>query len=203
MAKMQRIKKVELWSLWRILGVASIAALIAVSSVFTSFLVITAAIGQNLGPTTDTTVFVLGILGVVLLFGLPATIIIRHHPRLRKWWHGFAFGATYGLMATMVSFLWAEVDMYFSFGWRSSVLGILREAAQIGFVVSVIAGVLIVCVWFASRGSRGRLLVTDNTFCPSCGYNLVGNTTYICSECGQPFTLEELDITAKDLEPVQ
>ncbi len=34
MAKVQRIKKVELWSMWRIIGVAFIAALIAVVLMF-------------------------------------------------------------------------------------------------------------------------------------------------------------------------
>ncbi len=203
MAKVQRIKKVELWSMWRILGVATIAALIAVSLTFGSAMAIDAAMGQNLGPAGDIAGVLFCVVGVVLLFGLPAAIVIRHHPKLRRWWHGFSFGAAYGLIGTAVTLLWIEVDTYLSFGGRSSVSMLLMRAAPVGLVLSVIAGVLIVCVWFASRGSRGKLLVTDNTFCPSCGYNLVGNTTYICSECGQPFTLEELDITAEDLEPVQ
>ncbi len=202
MAKVQRIKKVELWSMWRILGVASIAALIAVGTMFGLTMAVAAAVGQNLGPAGDIGILVIGVGGVILLFGLPAVIIIRHHPKLRRWWHGFAFGAAFGLTGTVISVVWVELDMYFSFGWRSSIPGLLNRTARIGLASSVIAGVLIVCVWFASRGSRGKLLVTDNTFCPSCGYNLVGNTTYICSECGQPFTLEELDITAEDLDPV-
>ncbi len=203
MAKVQRIKKVELWSMWRILGVASIAALIAVSFIFAIGVASDSAIGQSMGLGGDIAGFVLPIGSAVLLFGLPATIVIRHHPKLRKWWHGFSFGAAYGLTGTAVTLLWIEVDTYLSFGGRSSVSMILMRAAPVGLVLSVIAGVLIVCVWFASRGSRGKLLITDKTYCPSCGYNLVGNTTSICSECGQPFTLEELEITAEDLEPVQ
>jgi predicted amidophosphoribosyltransferase len=70
-------------------------------------------------------------------------------------------------------------------------------------VAFAIGGSLLALVWVASRTSRGKLQIVDGTCCPCCGYNLVGNKTYICSECGQPFTLEELDITAEDLEPVQ
>ncbi len=203
MAKIQRIKKVELWSMWRILGVASITAVIVVGSIFGLNMAVDAAVGQDLGPAGDIGILVRVVGSACLVFGLPATVVIRHHPKLRRWWHGLSFGAAYGLMGAVVAVLWVEVDMYLSFGRRSSVSGILSWTALIGLVLSVISGVLIVCVWFASRGSRGKLLVTDNTFCPSCGYNLVGNTTYICSECGQPFTLEELDITAEDLEPEQ
>ncbi len=180
MAKVQRIKKVELWSMWRILGVASIAAVIAFSLMFGLAVAVDAAGGQDLGPTGDIGVLVLCIGGIGLIFGVPAAIVIRHHPKLRRWWHGFAFGAAYGLIGTVVMVLRIEVDEYLSFGGRSSVLGLLKTTGRFGLASSVISGVLIVCVWLASRGSRGKLLVTDNTFCPSFGYNLVGNKTYIC-----------------------
>ena len=204
MAKVQRIKKVELWSMWRIIGVAAIVAMIAVCSMFVLAIAVAAVVGGvNLGPAGDIGILVICIGGIGLIFGLPAAIVIRYHPKLRRWWHGFAFGAAFGLAGTLISVVWVEVDMYLSLGWRSSIPGLLNRTAQIGLASSVIAGVLIVCVWFASRGSRGKLQIVDGTCCPGCGYNLVGNTTYICSECGQPFTLEELDITAADLEPVQ
>ncbi len=202
MAKVQRIKKVELWSMWRIFGVASIAAVIAFSLMFGLAVAVDAAVGQGLGPAGDIGILVRCLGSIGLVFGLPAAIVIRHHPKLRRWWHGFSFGAAFGLMGAVVTVLLIEVDMYLSYGGGFSVSMILIVAAPAGLVSSLIAGVLIVCVWFASRGSRGKLLITDKTYCPSCGYNLVGNTTYICSECGQPFTLEELDITAEDLDPI-
>ena len=66
---------------------------------------------------------------------------------------------------------------------------------------AIIGGCLFVVLWIASRKSRGQLKIVHGTHCPTCEYNLVGNTTYICPECGQPFTLEELDVSADDLEP--
>ncbi len=203
MAKVQRVKKVELWSVWRILGVAAIAAPIAVVLMFAFAMAVNAAFGQSIGRWGDIGAFLLGTGGVVLLFGLPAVIIIRHHPQLRRWWHGFAFGATYGLGLVVIATLAVTALQYARGGWIRATSGLLPMMGPTGVVVSLVSGVLITCVWSASRGSRGKLIVTDNTFCPSCGYNLVGNTTYICSERGQPFTLEELEITAADLDPVQ
>jgi len=39
-------------------------------------------------------------------------------------------------------------------------------------------------------------------YCPECGYCLIGSPRKICSECGRPFTLEELKITPEDLAPL-
>ncbi len=47
MAKMQRIKKVELWSIWRILGAASLTALMAVSLMFAFGAAIDAIFGSK------------------------------------------------------------------------------------------------------------------------------------------------------------
>lgn len=38
----------------------------------------------------------------------------------------------------------------------------------------------------------------DGTLCPGCGYCLIGNTSLICSECGRPFTREELSVRSID-----
>ncbi len=77
-------------------------------------------------------------------------------------------------------------------------LGVMVGAAV---TVSILSGGLFVLLWIASRKSRGQLKIVHGTQCPTCEYNLVGNTTYICPECGEPFTLEELDISADDLKP--
>jgi hypothetical protein len=37
--------------------------------------------------------------------------------------------------------------------------------------------------------------IQDGTLCPGCGYCLVGNISMICSECGRPFSWEELALT--------
>ncbi len=43
--------------------------------------------------------------------------------------------------------------------------------------------------------------VKPGPYCPACGYCLIGSPRQICAECGRPFTLEELGITAEELIP--
>ena len=62
-------------------------------------------------------------------------------------------------------------------------LGVMVGAAV---TVSILSGGLFVLLWIASRKSRGQLKIVHGTHCPTCEYNLVGNTTYICPECGEP-----------------
>jgi uncharacterized OB-fold protein len=38
-------------------------------------------------------------------------------------------------------------------------------------------------------------------YCPQCGYCLIGLPSHRCTECGRPFTLEELKIDAAALNP--
>jgi hypothetical protein len=35
--------------------------------------------------------------------------------------------------------------------------------------------------------------VKPGPYCPECGYCLIGSPRQICSECGRPFTFEELE----------
>jgi hypothetical protein len=43
--------------------------------------------------------------------------------------------------------------------------------------------------------------VKPGPYCPECGYCLIGLPRQICSECGRPFTLDELGIEAGALAP--
>ena len=197
MAKVQRIKKVELWSMWKIAAVATLMAGCAAAIMLCFGLLVDLAFSSP----AEIPLLVLAVCLMCLSFLLPATVAIRYHPRFRRWWHGFSFGAICGGTILPIAALVASVISRFGFARvRSPALSAIAGGA---LVSAAVGGGLFVLLWVASRTSRGKLQIVDGTFCPSCGYNLVGNTTYICSECGQPFTLEELDITAEDLEPVQ
>jgi hypothetical protein len=43
--------------------------------------------------------------------------------------------------------------------------------------------------------------VKPGPYCPQCGYCLIGSPRQICSECGRPFTHEELGVTPEALIP--
>lgn len=197
MAKVQRIKKVELWSVWKITGVATIMGGCAAAIMLCFGLLIDLAFSSP----AETLLLVLTVCLICLSFLLPATVAIWYHSRFRRWWHGFLFGAVWGGAMLPITALVAYVIAYC--GSTRVRVPPLSEIAGGALGSAAVGGGLFVLLWAASRRSRGKLQIVDGTICPCCGYNLVGNTTYICSECGQPFTLEELDITAEDLEPVQ
>lgn len=53
---------------------------------------------------------------------------------------------------------------------------------------------LTIAAWGMCRLIRGPVVVQDGLTCPACRYNLRGNTTGICPECGHAYTLEELRV---------
>lgn len=62
-----------------------------------------------------------------------------------------------------------------------------------------VAGPIIGSLFFQIAGWLHRRLahyvVQDGTCCPGCAYNLIGNQSMVCPECGRPFTFEELGTT--------
>ncbi len=196
MAKVQRVKKVELWSVWKITAVATLMGGCAGVIMRCFGLLVESAFSSP----AETPLLVLAVCIMCLSFLLPAAVAIRYHSRFRRWWHGFLFGAVWGGTTLPIAVLVSSVISYCGFTRvRPPPMSVMIGPALVSVVVG---GGLFVLLWIASRMSRGKLQIVDGTCCPSCGYNLVGNTTYICSECGQPFTLEELDITAEDLDPI-
>ena len=48
----------------------------------------------------------------------------------------------------------------------------------------------LVCGYYKLRGIE--ILLQDGHTCPQCTYNLTGNISMVCPECGNPFTWDEL-----------
>lgn len=197
MTKIQRVKKAQLWSPWKIAAIATLLAVVGLSILFSA----AAVLELVFLPQGAWWVGILAIGLMCMAFLVPAGVAIRFHPRFRRWWHGFLFGAVYGGVMLPIAVLITSVISYL--GYARVRPPPLSAAAGVELVLLPLSGGLFVLLWLASRTSRGKLLVTDNTHCPNCEYNLIGNTTYICPECGEPFTLEELEITSKDLDPIQ
>ncbi len=197
MTKIQRVKKVQMWSAWKIAIVAALLAVCADAIMFCSIWLSKSAFSSRAEMPT----LILAVCLMCLIFLLPASVAIRYHPRFRNWWHGFLFGATYGLMSVIGLSLLQVIQLYMRFGRFPSVLVLIRRTAKPTCFLVALCGGLFVLLWTVSRKSRGKLLITDKTYCPNCGYNLLGNTTYICPECGRSFTLEELEINSEDLQP--
>jgi hypothetical protein len=69
---------------------------------------------------------------------------------------------------------------------------------------------MVLILWLMAVGSGSAILlllqmrpvkVKLGPYCPECGYCLIGSPRQICSECGRPFTFEELGIAPDGLIP--
>lgn len=137
----------------------------------------------------------------LIFFGTPAFIALRYHRRFRRWYHGFVFGGTFGVFTMLLPLVvtrYVTILALLRNDPSHAVLYFLLPLALIG----LISGFLFVALWTASRKSRGRLLVTDGTRCPGCGYELRGNACGVCTECGRAFSPDELELD-DDAPPVQ
>jgi hypothetical protein len=124
---------------------------------------------------------------ILLLYPIAALVLsYRRLPHARLalvYMLGFVFGwymtieftqaAEYGLWKGM------EPD-------KQTALNLMFRQAQ-----SLLA-ILAVCipagmgVWGLCRLLRGKALVQDGSMCAKCGYNLTGNESGVCPECGTP-----------------
>ncbi len=66
----------------------------------------------------------------------------------------------------------------------------------------VVHGIAAVIAWTVWRGvcrSRGIcMMIQDGHTCPGCAYDLRGNESMVCPECGRGFSLEELGVTGAE-----
>lgn len=196
MVEIQRVQKVLLWSVRKIAAVATLLAAGASTIVFGSVSLIELVFPEP--PWVF--VAIVTVILIALVFALPAAVAIAYHPRFRNWWHGFLFGGVYGSAILALPLLFLQPGRI-AMTLQNDPIGLVTDCVLPAVVAFGVGGLLFVILWTASRKSRGKLRVRDGTCCPECGYNLVGNTTSICSECGRSFTLEDLDIAAEDLKP--
>ncbi len=56
----------------------------------------------------------------------------------------------------------------------------------------LIPPVVLILSFLASRWIRGQIVIQDGTLCPTCAYNLTGNTSMKCPECGRTYTTSSL-----------
>lgn len=86
-----------------------------------------------------------------------------------------------------IEFLWPEIDGTYIFrqGMRIKTSDIL----MLPYWIPIVFAVLPTSVLFYK--DRHRL---SPCHCPKCGYNLTGNTSGVCSECGAKITAEQKSI---------
>ena len=143
-------------------------------------------------------------LGVVLLYGFLALYPLLFIAFLSATWsrilgfgHCAAWGAATGmglaLALTLVEWLAGADDGVMLQWWRSE--------GPIGIIVVYLSfaachAVAAILVWLVLRGLRWlggvRIKLQDGHTCPKCAYDLTGNMSLSCPECGRLFNQEEL-----------
>lgn len=93
-----------------------------------------------------------------------------------------------------VCLLWSG----FAAGWlmTTTFIGAYLGALLLGLMVSLI---MAPCILILFQMYFCRL--TCGPYCPNCKYCLIGSVWNRCPECGRPFTLSELGVTARELIP--
>jgi hypothetical protein len=147
------------------------------------------AFAVRAGDHTPEELLVLGVL--VLVF--PALLSVQCHYYLRR----KAGTALFKRLIAIIAI--SATTCFFALGW---VVTHLFDVS--GAVMGGILGGTLTCGVCVAAGAiaepildRFRLFVTDR-FCKGCGYDLTGNVSGICPECGRSITPRQNEI---DIEP--
>ena len=120
---------------------------------------------------------------------IAATALTVATRRRIAWRHGMIWMALE--LAGYVCFLAATVDNFWHFfgGYWSHTPDLLQMVLVV-WLMSFVLGAMALLL-LQMRAEK----VKPGPYCPECGYCLIGSPRKICSECGRPFTLDELGIT--------
>lgn len=116
--------------------------------------------------------------------------------RIKRPGHVFLWGIAVSVGGNIACLV---LSAWFLRGPQHLTLGIGFDAPLPEVIVAVAHGAFAVTVWSAALGwclVRGVAIVRQTgTLCPTCAYNLAGNTSMTCPECGSAFTFDDLDTT--------
>ncbi len=134
---------------------------------------------------------------LILLVLLPVVSLMAVYTRRRIPWHRAILWMSLEL-AGCVTFFESAIDQIWRYenAHRYNDVELLQMIVFIGMVCFVIGAILLLFLQVKPEP------VKPGPYCPECGYCLIGLPRQICSECGRPFTLDELGIEADALKVV-
>jgi len=133
---------------------------------------------------------------LMLVTLLPIATLIAVSARRRIPWHRAVLWMALEL-GGCVCFFESTVDLvWHSHGInRASDLDLLLMILYTGIICFIFGAIFLFFLQVKPEP------VKPGPYCPECGYCLIGSPRPICSECGRPFSLEELGIVQADLVP--
>lgn len=127
---------------------------------------------------------------------LPIAILMAVYTRRRVLWHramlwlSLDFAGCVCFFQSTIQHIW---NYYFVY---SSEIGIMFACTLLTGLACLIFGAILLLFLQVKPEP-----VKPGPYCPQCGYCLIGSTRKICTECGRPFSLEELGVTPEELLP--
>jgi hypothetical protein len=143
------------------------------------------------GFSEDQSEWLMALLPLVGIAGAMAVLTRRRIPWHRAVvWMGLDLAGCIVLLEATVSFTWRYERIYH-----------VRDVESLEFILAmgIIAFILAATVLLFLQVKPEP--VKPGPYCPECGYCLIGATGDICTECGRPFTLEELGVADLNVRP--
>jgi hypothetical protein len=133
---------------------------------------------------------------LILLVLLPVVSLMAVYTRRRIPWHRAILWMSLEL-AGCITFFESTIDQIWRYenAHRYNDLELLQMIVFIGMACFVVGAILLLFLQVKPEPAK------PGPYCPECGYCLIGAPRQICSECGRPFTLDELGITSEVLIP--
>jgi hypothetical protein len=105
-------------------------------------------------------------------------------------WMGLELAGCVCFFQATIERIWRHYRLFYF-----QVEDVLQIVLMAGVVCFIFGAVLLLFLQVKPEKAK------PGPYCPECGYCLIGLPKRICSECGRPFTLEELGIEEGELAP--
>jgi hypothetical protein len=130
----------------------------------------------------------------LVFFAVPILWFAVFYARMPRFLQLLSFGAGLGLAFSLIAAAWNTHNDY---PFHPSRVFLIQSTKELVRVIpgGILFGCLLTSIaWVLCHTLRGPVQVYHDWLCPRCCYDLRGNTTGICPECGHAYTLKELGI---------
>lgn len=140
----------------------------------------------------------------LIYVGVPYSILREHHLHLRSRSMIIVSACCYscGFLGCPAVMATSTVSAKPSTSLGATVMLLVMPVVVLTVMSSVTSGIGLF-IWGRFRRKYPVVIVGSSPLCLACGYDLIGNKSLVCPECGRPFTFEELGTTAEEFRQRQ